>query len=243
MKPVLVITHLEDRDSGLVRPALEQAGVTVHQVDKAAGERLPAIGEIGGMVALGGRESATRVVGDVFLEEEVALMAGALERRMPVLGLCLGAQLLAVAGGGVVAPVGRLVAEWDPLTLTAEGRSDPVFGALPDGLPALKWHEDMIEPPPGARILATGAGPGTALFALGANAWGSQAHLEVTPHLLVDTWIAQPGGAAEIEGAGHPVAEFRAESLTRLQGQMPAGREAFSRFARSVTSSFSSSGG
>jgi GMP synthase (glutamine-hydrolysing) len=234
MRPVLVITHLEDRDPGLITEALRDVGCPVRQVDKASGDWLPAIDEIGGIVALGGRESATRVGLDSFLEQEVALMAQALDNRTPVLGLCLGAQLLAVAGGGNVIPVGRMVAQWDALSLTAQGAADPVFGALPAGLRVLKWHEDMIELPRGARPLATAAGPGAALFRLGECAWGSQAHLEVTPQLLIGTWMADPGGAAEIEGAGHPIEDFRAESEDRLREQMPAGGEAFRRFAEVI---------
>jgi GMP synthase (glutamine-hydrolysing) len=234
MRPVLVITHLEDRDSGLVHSALVHAGLPVLQVDKIDHRRLPALREVAGIVAMGGRESATRVNGDAFLEAEVGLMAEALEREVPVLGLCLGAQLLAVAAGGTVRPIGRMVADWEQLTLTAAGARDPVFGALPDGLAVLKWHEDMIEAPPEARVLATAPGPGTAVFAVGESAWGSQPHLEVTPHLLIDTWIAERGGAAEIEGTGQAVEAFRAASRDHLQRQMPAGREAFTRFAQTV---------
>ncbi len=234
---MLVITHLEDRDPGLVIQALRDAGCPVHQVDKTSGDWLPAIDEIGGIVALGGRESATRVGADRFLEQEVDLMAQALDHRTPVLGLCLGAQLLAVAGGGTVVPVGRMVAQWDALSLTTDGEDDPVFGALPAGLRVLKWHEDMIELPSGARPLATAAGPGAALFRIGDCAWGSQAHLEVTPQLLIDTWMADPGGAAEIEGAGHQIEEFRRASHGHLVTQMAAAGPAFSAFGRLVSAS------
>ena len=109
--------------------------------------------------------------------------------------------------------------------------ADPVFDALPDGLAVLKWHEDMIDAPPGATALATAPGPGAALFRLGPCAWGSQAHLEVTPGLLVDTWLADPSSTAEIEGAGHSIDAFRAFSRRALERQTVAGREAFTRFA------------
>lgn len=235
MKPVLVVTHLEDRSSGLVRECLERAGCPVVQVDKVDGGALPPARRMAGIVVMGGRESATRAAQDPFLAAEVALMAEALQRQVPVLGLCLGAQLLAVAGGGRVSAIGRMVADWEPLSLRPEAAADPVIGALPDGLAALKWHEDMIEAPPGATLLADAPGPGAALFRLGQSAWGSQAHLEVTPALLIDTWMAEPGGAAEIEGAGHPIEDFRAQSRRRLEAQMPAGRAVFSAFADVVT--------
>lgn len=234
MGPVLVVTHLEDRSSGLVRDCLEEAGCAVRQVNKVDGAALPAASEVSGIVAMGGRESATRAHADPFLAAEVALISEALQREVPVLGLCLGAQLLAVAGGGEVSAMGRMVADWAPLSLRPQAAADPVVGGLRDGLAVLKWHEDMIQAPPGATVLATARGPGAALFRLGDRAWGSQAHLEVTPTLLVDTWLADPDGAAEIEAAGHPIENFRAESRRRLKAQMAAGRAVFSAFAELV---------
>lgn len=231
MKPVLIVTHLEDRSSGLVRACLQEAGCEVSQVDKVDAEPLPAISSVSGIVSMGGRESATRADEDAFLSAEVELMAQALARQVPLLGLCLGAQLLAVAGGGGVSAIGRMVADWEPISMCPAAATDPVFDALPDGLPVLKWHEDMIQAPPGTTALATARGPGAALFRVGPYAWGSQAHLEVTPELLVDTWLADPGSTAEIEGAGHPINEFRARSRRALERQMVAGRETFTRFA------------
>jgi GMP synthase (glutamine-hydrolysing) len=235
MKPVLIVTHLEDRCTGLVRACLQDAGYEVVQVDKVSGDPLPSLSSVIGMVSMGGRESATRVDADAFLSSEVELMARALEHQVPVLGLCLGAQLLAVAGGGRVSAVGRMVADWEPVSIRPETATDPVFNALPDGLPVLKWHEDMIEAPPGATVLATAPGPGEALYRIGQNAWGSQAHLEVTPQLLVDTWLADPSSTPQIEGAGHPIDEFRALSRRALERQMPAGRAVFSHFAATLS--------
>ena len=187
--------------------------------------------EIAGIVSLGGNDSATRASEDPFLAAEVGLMADALDAGIPVLGMCLGAQLLAVAGGGQVTAMGRMVAGWPELSLLPAAADDPVFGALPDDLPVLKWHEDEIAAPPGAVALGTTPGPGAALFRLGSSAWGSQAHLELTPSLLIDTWLADPSAAREIEGAGHPIAAFRAQSARRLVTQMAAARPVFERFA------------
>lgn len=235
MKPVLIVTHLEDRSTGLVRGCLEEAGCEVLQVDKVDDEPLPAVSSVSGIVSMGGRESATRAGEDAFLTAEVDLMAQALTREVPLLGLCLGAQLLAVAGGGQVSAIGRMVADWEPILMRPAAAADPVFDALPDGLAVLKWHEDMIEAPPRATVLATAPGPGAALFRLGACAWGSQAHLEVTPRLLVDTWLADPGSTAEIECAGHPIDAFRTFSRRVLVHQMVAGRAVFARFAAAVS--------
>ncbi len=235
MKPVLIVTHLEDRSTGLVRACLQDAGCEVLQVDKVSGDPLPAVSSVCGIVAMGGRESATHAHEDAFLAAEVQLMTDALRSAVPVLGLCLGAQLLAVAGGGQVRPIGRVVADWEPVSMRPEAAADPVFGALPDGLPVLKWHEDMIEAPPGATVLATAPGPGAALYRIGQSAWGSQAHLEVTPRLLVDTWLADPGSTPEIEAAGHPIDAFRTLSRRALWSARCRRAARFSRASRRLS--------
>jgi GMP synthase-like glutamine amidotransferase len=233
MKPCLIVTHLEDRCSGLVAGALADAGVPIasaHAVDR---DPLPPVGDLSGIVALGGNDSATRASGDPFLSAEVSLLRDALDRELPVLGICLGAQLLAVAAGGTVT-AGAMYAGWPALTLAGAAADDPLFGGLPDGLPVLQWHEDRIEPLPAARVLADTVDPGVTAFALGERAWGSQMHLELTPELLVDTWLAEPGATPQIEGAGHRIEHFRAESRRRLVAQMAAARPLFARFAAIV---------
>jgi GMP synthase (glutamine-hydrolysing) len=121
--------------------------------------------------------------------------------------------------------------DWPELSRLPAADGDPVFGELPAELAVLEWHEDMIELPPGASELATTRAPGIALYRVGDRAWGSQAHLEVTPSMLVDTWLAGPSDVAEIEAAGHDIHRFRAQSLSALGAQMPAAAVVFSRFA------------
>jgi GMP synthase-like glutamine amidotransferase len=244
MRPVLIITHLVDRHVGLVRDALRASGCNVVERHAAAGEALPAAGEVAGIVSLGGRQSATRAAEDPFLDAEVTLLRAALADDVPVLGMCLGAQLLAVAAGGEVVNAGRISAGWPDLVLLPAAASDPVFGELPPRLPVLKWHEDVIELPgdrrplgsserPGAaRLLGSSKGPGAALFRIGSSAWGSQAHLELTPELLVDIWLADPVEAADVIAAGHDLDEFRVRSRELLVGQMAAARPMFEAFGR-----------
>jgi GMP synthase-like glutamine amidotransferase len=235
MRPTLIITHLTDRDSGLVEQVLAEHGLPVVACDALEQASLPAIDELGAIVSLGGSMSATELHRHPFLAEEVGFLRAALERRLPILGLCLGAQLLALAGGGLVSKIGRLCLGWPRLSMLAEARRDPVFAELPAGLPVLKWHEDRIDAPPGAAVLASSP-PGTALFRVGTVAWGSQMHLEVTPSMLLDGWLTEASGVAKIEAAGRPIADFHAECSARLPAQMAAARQVFSRFAGLIAS-------
>ena len=233
MKRTLIVTHLEDRHTGLTRESLERAGCQVSEWNPLDDAPAPPLAELSGIVSLGGRESATAVDRHPFLAAEVELMRAALADGVPILGMCLGAQLLAVAAGGRVSTMERMYVGWPELTMLEAAREDPLFGGLESGLPVLKWHEDIIALPEGSVLLgATTTVPGETLFRVGSSAWGSQMHLELTPPMLVDGWLAEAGGVAEIESAGHDIAEFRAESGRRLERQMAAAEPVFTRFAR-----------
>jgi GMP synthase-like glutamine amidotransferase len=244
MRPVLIVTHLADRQVGLVRDTLQTAGCDVIERHAAAGDALPAAAEVAGIVSLGGRQSAIRASEDPFIAAEVALLRAALDNDVPVLGMCLGAQLLAVAAGGEVVNTGRMTAGWPDLILLPAAADDPVFGGLPPRLPVLKWHEDVIELPGderpwgssegagAARLLGSSEGPGAALFRIGSSAWGSQAHLELTPEMLVDAWLGDPAEAADVIATGHDLDEFRSRSRELLVGQMAAARPMFEAFGR-----------
>jgi GMP synthase-like glutamine amidotransferase len=237
VNPVLIITHLPDRQDGIVREALEAAGCAVIERNPGDPEALPAALQVAGVVTLGGRQSATRVAEDPFLTAEVQLLQQALEHRVPVLGMCLGAQLLAVAAGGTASYSGRMNAGWPDLTMLPTAAGDPLFGGFPQRLPVLAWHEDIIGIPPQATELAVTPGPGAALFRVGESAWGSQAHLELTPAMLIEGWTIDPVDIAEIEGAGHPIEDFRAQSRDHLVSQMSAARPMFTAFGRLAATS------
>ena len=210
-----------------MRRALEDAGCAVIERNPGDAEPLPAAQEIAGVVTLGGRQSATRVAEDPFLVAEVELLQSALAQQVPVLGMCLGAQLLAVAAGGAVTYSGHMNAGWPDLRLLPAAAADPLFEAFPERLPVLAWHEDIIEIPPQATELAVTPGPGAALFRVGDSGWGSQAHLELTPAMLIEGWTIDPADVAEIEGAGHRIDDFRAQSRGHLVAQMAAAQPMF----------------
>jgi GMP synthase-like glutamine amidotransferase len=85
-----------------------------------------------------------------------------------------------------------------------------------------------------ATVLGATPSPGISLFRIGAAAWGSQMHLEVTAPMLIDGWLAEDIGIAEIEETGQDIDEFRAQSRANLPAQMQQSRDVFSRFARLV---------
>src|SRR4051812_48878657 len=161
-----------------------------------------------------------------FLRRELDLLREAVERGTPVLGICLGAQLLAAAAGGAVDRMERPYLGWQALERRAEAGGDPVFGSLPEQMTVFEWHEDRIEPPPHAAVLAETGGPGCSLFRAGERAWGSQIHLELTPAMLRG-WLDSPEARAHVEAAGSDPGRLRDDAEVCLEEQRAAAPAVF----------------
>lgn len=234
MRPVLIFTETEDRRTGLIGEGLVRAGCPIVEANPHDG--LPAwdISELSAIVAMGGLKSAIDAAQDPFMSAEVELMRDALASQTPVLGFCLGAQLLAAASGGQVSRVGRMYLGWTEFSPLATARGDPLFHGLPSGLPVLEWHEDMFSVGPDAQMLGTTTGPGDALYRVGSAAWGCQAHIEVTSPMLLDGWLLGARAREEILESGYEVQAFREECRDRLATQISFVRPVFERFGELV---------
>ena len=230
--PVIACLHnLEDAFTGHAGPALRAAGVEIDERRLRDGEPLPALDEVDGILALGGEQSVRDIDRLPVLAAEAALLREAVERGLPVLGVCLGAQLLAHALGGRVTRLPQRMIGWTPIEALPAAAGDPVAGALPPGAVALHWNEDGFEPPPGAvELLRRPAGTVEA-FRYGPCAWGVQFHPEVDPEGL-DGWYAE--GTWELEEAGVTEEQARAADALHLPGQRALSDALFGGFARVV---------
>ena len=159
-----VIEHAEHDSAGSVPAALEAAGCQWLSVRRSAGERLPAVDCLDGLIVLGGPGPSADDDSVAHLVEERALIADAVRRQLPVLGIYLGAQLLAVALGGTVLAASPPEIGMSTVRLTDAGAADSVLGPLTSPFPVLQWHHDT------ARI-----GPELAPFRLDAETV-TQAH-------------------------------------------------------------------
>jgi GMP synthase (glutamine-hydrolysing) len=123
-----------------------------------------------------------------WLGPETTWLQQLLERKTPVLGICLGVQLIARATGAWVGPLPEAEIGWRDVELTAAGAGDPVLGSMPQTFTALQWHHYTYAVPTGAVELARSTSC-TQAFRLGDACWGVQFHPEVTQSQL-DGWIA-----------------------------------------------------
>jgi GMP synthase (glutamine-hydrolysing) len=138
------------------------------------------------VMVFGGAMHADQEARHPWLREEKALLRDLLDRHVPVLGVCLGSQLLAEAAGGSARRAIRPEIGWHDVELTAEGATDPVLGALAPGFTAFQWHSYEFTLPPGATPLAR-SDVCLQAFRLG-NAMGIQFHAEVSP-TDAEAWI------------------------------------------------------
>ena len=230
--PVIACLHnLEDAFTGHAGPAIRAAGVDLREFHLRDGEPLPELGEIDGLLSLGGEQSVRDIDDDPALTAETALLGQAVERGVPVLGVCLGAQLLAHALGSRVFRLPQRMIVWTPIEPLPAAAGDPVLGALPDGAVALHWNEDGFQPPPGAVELLKRPGLTTQAFRYGDCAWGVQFHPEVHEEGL-DGWYRS--GLAELPEAGVTEEQARAADARHLPAQPALAGALFGGFARVV---------
>ncbi|MFI8825471.1 type 1 glutamine amidotransferase [Streptomyces sp. NPDC053431] len=217
---VLVVQHEADAGPGLVAERLRTAGVDPRVCHPWQGEALPAsLDGWAGLLVLGGSPNCEDDGAAPWLPQVRALIREAVDARVPLLGICLGAQIMAHALGGGVAPrAGGPELGAVPLRRLPAADGDPVLGAVPEGALAAQWHWDDIERlPPGAVPLLTGDRCPYQAFRVGARAWGVQFHPEALAGTIAD-WAAADGPRIRAEG-GDPDAALgsvrEAEPLLR----------------------------
>jgi GMP synthase (glutamine-hydrolysing) len=168
------------------------------------------------------------------LTAEAGLLRDAVDAGVPVLGVCLGAQLLAHALGVQVVRAPRRIVAWVELEATPAAAGDPLADALGSPARGLHWNEDCFDLPPGATELLTRHGAGVTAFRAGDAAWGVQFHPEVDAAAL-DRWYARYG--AWLGEAGVTEAGARAEDARHLPGQTDRAERLFGAFGRVVAQS------
>ena len=202
--------------------------LAVHTVKPLAGQELPPHGEVAGAVVMGGPMNVDEVERFPGLAAEREWLAEAVRLELPVLGVCLGAQLLARALGAEVRPGERKEIGFAPVTVAVP--EDPVLGRLAPGTEVLHWHGDVFDLPVGATRLASSELTENQAFRLG-SAWGVLFHPEAD-YALVEAWLGVPEMMDEALAAlgedGVAALPGRAEALEGdLIGRSTPGFEAF----------------
>jgi len=153
-----------------------------------------AVGDYAGLLVLGGPMSANDTGKHPFLTEIMDLIRTFAAQDRPVLGICLGAQIIARTFGGEVYRMGGLESCFHTMQMTPEGRSDPVFSALGEEITSFQNHFEAVRNVEGAVPLATGGACPIQAFRVGRATYATQFHPEVTIDIVRD-WIRKFGTA------------------------------------------------
>lgn len=178
MPTVVVIQHVAVEGLGRIAPVLKEAGIDVEEIGPDSplprGNRRVR----DGVIVLGGPMSVYDGDRHPRLREEMVFLEEALAAKIPILGICLGAQLLAATLGARVAPSGSLELGWHEVLLPPGAERDALFHGIDNPVMALHWHGDVFDLPKGATHLARSDATAQQAFSFGGHAWGLLFHLE-----------------------------------------------------------------
>ena len=212
---VVVIQNFDDTGLGQVGTALEEAGATLDIRCAHHGDSLPATADgHDALVVLGGGQNALDDENSPWFPILLDLLRNFAEADKPILGICLGCQLLARAYGAANQIGGAEEFGWRHVALTDAAACDPVFGVLPSEFPIFQWHDDTFTLPAGAVRLAGNAVAANQAFRIGRASYGIQFHFEADRE-LVRSWNA---AFASTIAASHPDWNSRYEREAECHG-------------------------
>jgi GMP synthase (glutamine-hydrolysing) len=226
---ILSVLHPGGGHSGVLGQRARRAGHALVEWTPGDGERRPGpLPAFDALAVFGGGMNLSDGDRLPWLRGEIELLRDAIARAMPVIGVCLGGQLLAAAGGADVHRASEPEIGWHEVELTGAAAGDPVLGGLPSRFTACQWHSYAFELPAGAVELARSPVCPQA-FRLGDNAWGVQFHPEVTEGIL-RSWIDDYESDPDAVRLGFDPAAATAEALAWLPAWNAVGAQLFDGF-------------
>jgi len=228
---VLVLAHPDGGTAGVFADEAAARGVTLTTWMPGAGEVAPPrpVETYDAVLVLGGGQNVTEADRFPYLRAELAVLGEVLRRAQPVLGVCLGHQLLGAAAGATVRRTARLEMGFHAVALTAEGGADPLLSVLPEAFAGYGWHSYEVDATGRVPLARSAVSPQALRY--GPAAWGVQFHPEVNPAILRD-WYADTASDADVVASGLDPERALRELLEdpRLPAWMATGRRLFGRF-------------
>lgn len=197
--PFLILRHEPFEHLGYFESFLEenQVAYEYHDLDQS----LPH-DEYSALIVMGGPMSVNDDLAG--LRTELELIEKALGEDRPVLGICLGSQMIAKTLGAKVYSNAELELGWAPVWGTAAAKSDPVFSGLRSPEMFFHWHGETFDLPPGAEWLAHSERCKHQAYRYGHNVYGIQFHPEITPEMIED-WCRQPVNCGDVSTLRNPI--------------------------------------
>lgn len=214
---VLVIQHVACETLGRIEEALNTQRLVPRYVRVFDGEPVPATcGEARGLIVMGGPMSVYESDRLPHLAHEMRLIESALSAGLPILGVCLGSQLLAHVLGSRVAPGPSKEIGWHRVRLTEAAQHDPLWAGEPSEFVGFHWHGDVFDCPPGCEALASSDRTACQAFRSGTSAYGLLFHMEVTEPLIEGMVASFPEELVEAGGTPDGIRAGMREHLAGL---------------------------
>jgi len=227
---VLSVTHGESVPGGVFDEAVEKAGHDLERWQVPDGSAPDEASSYDAVMVFGGSMHPDQDDRFDWLAHEEAFLAGVLAERVPVFGVCLGAQMIARAAGAAVRPASAPEIGWLEVELTDAGAADPVLGGLPPTATVFQWHHYTFDVPGGGVELARSEICTQAFRLAERPAWGIQFHAEVTLP-MVTTWTEEDPDELPM-----PPDELRARSAEVMSASNAQGRALAEAFLREAAS-------
>lgn len=207
---------------------LSERGIAMETTRIYAGDRVPAtVDGRGGLVVMGGPMGVYEQDRYPHLTDEIRLIQDAIARGVPVIGICLGSQLVAAALGAKVAPAHKEIG-WHSVTLTEAALGDPLWSGIDRVIEVFHWHGDAFDLPPGAVSLAASRHTPCQAFAYGRKTYGFLFHMEMSES-MVRAMVAAFGD--ELPAVGETAAHVLARAADGVRGMRNAAGIVFRRWA------------
>jgi GMP synthase (glutamine-hydrolysing) len=199
---VLAFRHVPFEHLGLMAGALAAHSITCEYVDLYRDCIRPDIREADALLFMGGPMSANDDL--PYIRQELDLIGDAFSLGKPILGVCLGSQLIAKALGAPVYPNAVKEIGWYPLYWTAAAARDPLFHGLTAPETVFHWHGETFDLPPSADLRVYSDACRHQAYRVGEDIYGLQFHLEVTPEMIAD-WCRQDANCGDMREVATPI--------------------------------------
>ena len=232
MDPILLVRCDAGETFGVAPSALEHAGAPTTVWEAVDGEPRPSLHGIAGVVLFGSSYNVEHADEQRFIADARALTIEAVERQIPYLGICFGAQMLAWSLDAPVVKAPTREVGYEPIRPNDEAEVDPLLGHYTDGDRVFQWHMDTFGLPEGAIRLASGDRVPNQAYRVGEHAWGVQWHLEIDRDELEQWLVSFEQADGPLETSWGKSAEAVREEADRFQADHEMkGRAVFARFA------------